>query len=679
MGEPELLRRMLRIAVRDSLAETAGAEAIVSFYEKHADFLGFPALKKPDAKKSKKKKQPPKQVQPVWDQVCAAITQGPLAVADEPKLQSFALINELGAVLDLAPADAALLQIAVAVNRSRRVRSLAYFMHQHCIDEAELVAELAGFETLDDARLSAPFRLGLVRLHVDRSDAVQLGLGDPVYALLRKRPNDRAGLIAALVGPTMPASLSLDEFSHMAGEVALVLRLLKGAVSSGATGVNILFHGPPGTGKTELAKALAAGASADLIAIGEADEDGDEPTRWDRVTALQLAQRALAGRGNTVLLFDEMEDFIGNTERADHGGYFSQREGSKVFINRTLETNPVPVIWTTNALGAMDPAFVRRMSYVAHFRPAPLASRKPMMRRIADQEGLNLSGEVLDDLAALPPEIITVSRSAFRSAVLAGGKSQDAGAIARALSAAIEANGETHYRGKPIDLKLYNADQSVAGLIDRLGAKSTPDDFRVLLTGPPGTGKTALAGHIAYRLGRPLQIATASSLLSKWIGETEKNIAETFAQARRDGAVLLFDEIDSVLQDRANATRSWEVTQVNELLTALEQHTMPFVAATNHGQALDSAALRRFDFKLALEPLAPDQLGHAFRVFFGREAPPSLALITGLTPGDFATVARQVRFEKKPPQPAWFVAALTREARAKPERLGRIGFHLAAE
>ncbi len=83
-----------------------------------------------------------------------------------------------------------------------------------------------------------------------------------------------------------------------------------------------------------------------LHAVGEADVDGAEPTRWERVQALQVAQRMLGTRAPRVLLFDEMEDFIGDAAPGP-GDWFSKREGSKVFMNRLIETNAVPIIWTT--------------------------------------------------------------------------------------------------------------------------------------------------------------------------------------------------------------------------------------------------------------------------------------------------------------------------------------------
>ena len=73
----------------------------------------------------------------------------------------------------------------------------------------------------------------------------------------------------------------------------------------------------------------------------------------------------------------------------------------------------------------------------------------------------------------------------------------------------------------------------------------------------------------------------ASDLISKWVGESEQNIAAAFAEARWKKMLLVIDEADSFLQDRRHAHRSWEVTQVNEMLTQMESHPLPFVCTTN--------------------------------------------------------------------------------------------------
>jgi transitional endoplasmic reticulum ATPase len=97
------------------------------------------------------------------------------------------------------------------------------------------------------------------------------------------------------------------------------------------------------------------------------------------------------------------------------------------------------------------------------------------------------------------------------------------------------------------------------------------------------------------------------------------------------------------------------------------------VAATNHGHKLDPAALRRFVFKLELQPLGQELARRAFERFFAMPAPAALAEISNLTPGDFAVVVRQLRFHPNADADA-IVEALHAKANAKPQRTVRLGF-----
>lgn len=81
----------------------------------------------------------------------------------------------------------------------------------------------------------------------------------------------------------------------------------------------------------------------------------------------------------------------------------------------------------------------------------------------------------------------------------------------------------------------------------------------------------------------------ASELISKWVGGTEKNIANAFEQASDENAILMLDEVDSYLMDRSNANQQWEVTQVNEMLTQMESFQGIFIASTNLMGNLDQA------------------------------------------------------------------------------------------
>jgi SpoVK/Ycf46/Vps4 family AAA+-type ATPase len=585
-------------------------------------------------------------------------------------------LEAVAALLELDPFEREVLRVTALLERLPRLASLRLRLLGAGVDLTALIGCLAGAgpaEAGARVRRSLPLSLGLLHLGSDGcSGGLELSLQWRFGRLLDGGLSDEETIVAALAGIRQAASLVPGDFAERRADFDLLVRLLQGALRSRAAGINVLIYGPPGTGKTEFARTLAASAGAALFAVGEADIDGEEPSRCERLHALKRAQRLLARRGESILLFDEMEDLFSEAGLAADGG---RRAGSKIFVNRLLEEGQVPVIWTSNSLQAVDPAHLRRMSYVLRMdHPSP-KTRARIVAHAAEAEGAPAAAAGLAPLLTAEAETASVARCAARAAALAGGGAEDAAAAARSLLAGLRGGRSLAPRvsGEGLDLGLYEADQPIGSLLERLAAPGTATDFSLLLTGPPGTGKTALAAHLAERLDRPLQVKRASDLLSKWLGDTEANIAEAFAEARDSGAVLLFDEADSLLLDRSDAQRSWEITQVNELLTWMDSHPLPFVAATNFARRLDPAALRRFVFKIDLRPLSVEAARQAFERFFGEPAPAGLAELGGLTPGDFAVVKRQLRYRPEA-RPGEILALLEAEAKAKPERSVRIGF-----
>lgn len=135
----------------------------------------------------------------------------------------------------------------------------------------------------------------------------------------------------------------------------------------------------------------------------------------------------------------------------------------------------------------------------------------------------------------------------------------------------------------------------------------------LMFEGPPGTGKTLGAHVVAQRMGRPLVEVGAAALLGSFVGSTERAIAEVFALARREQAVLLLDEADSLLQARAGAVRSWEVSQTNTLLRCLEQHDGVVVLTTNLVETLDPAVARRITLRLTFPRPGPRERAAIWR------------------------------------------------------------------
>ncbi|MES2641362.1 MAG: AAA family ATPase [Myxococcota bacterium] len=141
----------------------------------------------------------------------------------------------------------------------------------------------------------------------------------------------------------------------------------------------------------------------------------------------------------------------------------------------------------------------------------------------------------------------------------------------------------------------------------RLGGRARRG--RLLLVGPPGTGKTTLGAGLGRRLGRPTLRLRAGDALDRHLGATEKRLTAAFSEARRRGAILFIDEADSLFSHRVQDGTAQGQTQNdfrNHLLQELDAHEGIVVLATNFPDAIDHAVRSRFPATVALP--APDAL-----------------------------------------------------------------------
>ena len=479
-----------------------------------------------------------------------------------------------------------------------------------------------------------------------------------------------------LLGEAGPTELRWSDFDHVAGDRDCLERILNGALRTGQKGVNVLVYGPPGTGKTEFCKTLAARLKAPLYVVGESDSEGGEPGGGERLQELRFAQRLLAGDHRSILLFDEMEDLLSMEGGALaalsgwHRGPEFSAAGSKVFMNRLLEKTPVPILWTSNADRWASPALLRRMMFALELRQPPAKVRARVWARQLAHHSIESTEE---DPRALAREF-DVTPGVASAAKLAGGTITDVRRGLQGLARLLSGNTPPA-QGTPdkYDPALIRADVDPVQLADRV-TSSGARHFSLCLQGPTGTGKSAFVRYLADRLGLEVMQKRASDLLSKWVGESERNIAKAFAEARDAESFLVFDEADSLLADRRLAVRSWEVSQVNEMLTWMESHPFPFAATTNFRERLDPATLRRFTFKIALGYLSPEQARVAFRTYFGNEPPAEVASLAALTPGDFEVVRRKTEILDCLSDPCALMGMLHAECEAKPNWSRRVGF-----
>ncbi len=500
-------------------------------------------------------------------------------------------------------------------------------------------------------------------LQLDRHGG--LSVQDRLVSLIRQDMAPEADFYGQLLGSSVTEALPWEAFAHLGQQAEIAASVLRAALAGKESGVGILLYGPPGTGKTSFAATLAARIGARLRPVAEADEDGDEPQRHERLAGLRLAQ-GLIPPGNTVLLFDEAEDLFVSRETA----FDEPVTSSRVFIHRLLERLAVPVIWTANDIGVLGPAVLRRMTMCLELKVPDLATRTTLWRRMGEAEGIVLADADAARLARLVPAAPAVASGALRATRLAGGGAETARLIVEGVARAVRGGELPAPQPAPdatYDPALVNADSDLAALTTDLLRPGAPRAVSFLLSGPPGAGKSAWVRHLAGRMGMPMLQKRASDLLNPFVGGTEENIAGAFAEAREAQAFLVFDEADSLLLERADAVRSWEISQVNEMLTWMESHALPFACTTNLAERLDRASLRRFLVKLRFDWLTRAQARLAFLRFFDLPAPVGLDELRTLTPADFALVRRRAAVRGGEAEPAVLLDLLAAECE------GRIG------
>ncbi|QUN06355.1 ATP-binding protein [Shewanella yunxiaonensis] len=511
----------------------------------------------------------------------------------------------------------------------------------------------------------------------------------PLIPILVKQPLTSAEqLMAPLICQSREAQFSLSQFGHV--NTDLLANYLSAITKQPTVGVNILLYGKAGTGKTELARTLANSVQRSLLEVQSLRlEEGklvgafhSRDPASQRLGYLNLLQGLLSGSSGSLLLVDECESLF--VQADEH----YTKEG----LMRVLEQNPVPAIWITNHAELLEPSFIRRFKLVMEV-PVPEESFAYAM-----SQQLLTSLKVSDEYRLLLAEKPNVTPAMVGNAVhvattlkLKGTKAE--AILDEVIEATLEACGEDaplpKYQGELVfDDSLVNfkivkeqatsTEQTAEILASINYAVEQAMPIRVMLSGPPGTGKTAWVHHLAETHGYELMHIKCSDVLSKYVGDSEQNVARLFREADKQQKLMLIDEVDSLLSKRESAHAQYEVQLVNELLSQLECNNMPVFAATNALASIDSAVMRRFDFKLECDYLTSEQRQALYRQVFGIKRLTHVEISTlntlnQLTPGDFAILARRQRFEPKRDHRATALALLGAENSRKQGK-PRIGF-----
>jgi len=399
----------------------------------------------------------------------------------------------------------------------------------------------------------------------------------------------------------------------------------------------VLLHGPPGTGKTLLARAVASETNANFVTIG-----GPEiMSKYHGESEEHLREIFKQAQENapTILFIDEIdsiapkrEEVTGETERRVVAQLLSLMDGLK-------SRGKVVVIGATNRPDALDPALRRpgrfdreieigvpdrdgRLEILQiHTRGMPLAEDVDLekyanlthgyvgadLSALAKEAAMLSLRRILPDLnleeESIPAEVlnrIVVTNDDFRGALREMQPSS--------MREVMVERPDVHWTDiGGLEVAKRELREAVewplkfGKLFDRMGAVPPKG---VLLYGPPGTGKTMLAKAVATESEANFISVKGPEFLSKWVGESEKAVRETFRKARQAAPCVIFmDEIDSIAPSRGGGEADSHVTErvISQLLTEMDGleglQDVVVVAATNRIDMLDEALLRpgRFD------------------------------------------------------------------------------------
>ena len=440
------------------------------------------------------------------------------------------------------------------------------------------------------------------------------GLGGPMDLIARLiEPSltlDEVAMTPGLRANLRSATTSIEQYA------ALQTPSCGPAVYDFQRGFLLLLTGTPGCGKTLAARALAAEHGKRLIQV-----DAALLATWpfERAAAVMRQLFEVAVFGDMWLLFDDCDKLL-KAGPDESPIPVSEQALHPLFRARLNERPAVVIVTATEPSCLADPI---RDRVLAHHELTPLSQQAAQLAWQLNVPGtIELDADVdfraLTESFALTGRNIqnalsTVVREApdrpVSQAQLVGGaerqQSRGLGRVARRswVKRARQDLILPEALARQVDEIIHTEQIREAVLREwGLGASiQTGLGITCLFNGPPGTGKTMAAEVIASTLSLPLYVVNVSHVVSKWIGETEKNLQRIFDDARRNRCVVLFDEADMLFAKRTAVRGSvdrYANMEVGLLLQLMEEYRGLVILTTNLKQSMDKAFERRIAFKL---------------------------------------------------------------------------------
>ncbi len=399
----------------------------------------------------------------------------------------------------------------------------------------------------------------------------------------------------------------------------------------------MLIFGPPGTGKSYYLRYLAKRMKYKVKEVVGA-ELFSTYTGGGAKNVLEMFKNADISK--EAIIIDEVEKITSNRAKNTVDTQQWRSDMTNAFLS-CLENFEYPFMATTNFLSDIDPAILRRFVFKIKFDYFTPEQVKYAFRNVFNLESpeklLRIGGLTNGDFAVVKKKALIL------------GVIDDANELCKMLEeeVLVKAVGKVvHLDKKPdFDKDFINIeDASFHAYIKKI-KEDNIHNFSILLHGPSGTGKSLYLRNLAYEMGFEIIERRASDILGSLVGESEKNIAQAFEEAKNRRAMLIFDEADSFLcsKEFANATSQFQI--INEFLVQLENHPYPVCATTNYLDKFEAATIRRFKMIAKVDYLRKDQYDYVYKKTFGVEPVSDISFLTKLTPAIFVLAKEKVYLE----------------------------------
>ena len=498
-------------------------------------------------------------------------------------------------------------------------------------------------------------------------------------------------------------SLPREFFDGVDADNTEVILKLINASSKTKRPRHILLYGLPGTGKTSYMKLLCklSGRKAFEIAkpinnsynTGMPQGPNCQTARFMSI----LTCESKVDSTRSIIVVDEADNLL-NCMMEGLSMFFSNTPSysteSKALLNQIMDSVQTPVIWIANNPNySIDPSCRRRFDYSIFFDEFNEKQRTIIWENSIKRYHLkNIPKDVIKEMAstyAITPGGISTACAALVD--LAPSKKEVRDVLHKVIRKHCQLLGISDPKEnkkflpcKEYSLEGLNIESSIdikdvtnmcSVYLSKLSKDSKTRPMNILLTGPSGTGKTEYVKYLGSVLNKPVEIVRASTMLDKYVGETEKNIARIFKHAEATGSILFLDEIDGLLYDRTRTHQSWEVSQVNEILCQMENFRGILIGASNFEGNLDGASVRRFTFKFRFKYLDKDGISKFYVRYFGKvdekdEFFQKIINLSSVGPGDFSLVRVQADYTTEAITPEWVYKTLNRELEAKRNNRG---------